>query len=249
MSDSNRPIEETIRNTFPFLVSWQLRVATAFNPKPGSQLAVDDEDWTCFPTSAVAWSGLVAAVDHLNAIRAHVEARTLFPMAHLSLCRSALIGGGQVVWVLSDPQRAERVRRTRIINAYLYKKHLQYLRGLQELAGPAHIGTDLVTDHVQCRLTQLVAKRKADGQNEDLNYTNMIRDAAKFAFTKPELVARVMLAWQSGSGTAHGLPWPLLGTSGTVQTKLADDSGMGEFRAGGSPEPDGRLLHVGVLPG
>lgn len=226
--------EDVVRSTFGSLAGWQRRVATAYQPELESDLADDDEDWPYFGTSAIAWSGLVAATDHLCAIRAHVEAHQLFPMAHLSLCRTALIGASQAVWVLAPVERRERVRRTRVVNAYLYKKHLQYLRGLQGLAEGPHIGTDIVATHVAQRLAELAQKRAAEGQNEDLNYTDMIRDAAAATFKRPDLVREVVLSWQSGSGTAHGLPWPLFGTPGTVQTKLADDTGLGHFQAGGS---------------
>lgn len=234
MADDARTAADAIRGTWAALKEWRERVKAAYLPSKDSELALDDDDWPYSPTSAIAWNGLVAATDHLNGIRAHIEGNDLFPMSHLTLCRSALIGSSQTVWVLGSKERPTRQRRTRVVNTALYKKHLQYLRGLQESAEKPHIGTDLVTEHVQQRLNELLAKRAADHQNEDLNYTEMVREAARTAFTQPALVQEVVSAWQSGSGTAHGLPWPLLGTPGTVQTKLADEGGMGQFRAGGS---------------
>src|SRR6185312_2717193 len=63
-------------------------------PVPGTDLAIDDDDWPYFPPSTVAWSGLSSATDHLDAIRRHLNAGFTFPMAHLTLCRSALILNG-----------------------------------------------------------------------------------------------------------------------------------------------------------
>ena len=58
------------------------------------------------PVSQVAWAGLAAASDHLQAIRVHLDpprgtALNLFPFAQFTLSRSALIGACQAVWVLA----------------------------------------------------------------------------------------------------------------------------------------------------
>lgn len=204
-------------------------------PEPATDLAIDDEDWPYFPPSTIAWTGISSATDHLDAIRRHVDAHFTFPIAHLTMCRSALVGAAQTVWVLAPEDRTTRLLRFRTVLAYAYKKHQQYLGELQELYGTSHIGTGLVADLVNERKQQLADKRKADGQRGDLDTTEMIRQAAEGAFPgQPALAAEAVLVWRSSSGAAHGLAWPLLGTSGTVQTKLADKDGVGEFQAGGS---------------
>lgn len=233
-SQEDKESEKVLRSTFPTLDKWQIKLAKPFRPAANSQLAADDVDWPHFPHSTIAWSGLVAASDHLSAIRRHIEARQLFPLAHPTLCRTALIGASQVVWVLTPDDRAGRLRRSRTVIAYIYKNHLQYLKGLQGIADTPHAGTDTVAALVDQRLSELTLKRDADNQKESLNTTNMIRSAAETAFTKPELVEQVVLAWQSGSGAAHGLPWGLFGTPGTVQSAPAGADGIAEFQAGGS---------------
>ncbi|MDW5614607.1 hypothetical protein R6244_27425 [Mycolicibacterium sp. D5.8-2] len=116
----------------------------------------------------------------------------------------------------------------------MYKQHLQYLRGLQSLGEP-HVGTDQVADVVSQRIPQLAAKRAADNQGEDLNTTDMIRQAARIAFPgDARLENEAVLAWRSSSGAAHGLPWPLFGSPGMRMTKLAGEDGIAEFQAGGS---------------
>lgn len=233
-SHEHEESEKVLRSTFPSLDEWQSRVAKPFRPDANTDLAIDDGDWPHFPHSTIAWSGLVAATDHLSAIRRHIEAGQLFPLAHPTLCRTALIGASQVVWVLAPGNRADRVRRSRTVLAFIYKNHLQYLKGLQSLTDTPHSGTDIVAALVDQRLNELTLKRNADNQNESLNTTKMIRSAAETAFTKPELVDQVVLAWQSGSGAAHGLPWGLFGTPGTVQSGPVGADGVAEFEAGGS---------------
>ena len=211
-------------------------------PDPDSDLALDDEDWPYFPPSTIAWIGLVSATDHLDAIRRHIDAHFTFPMAHLTMCRSALVGAAQTAWILAPDDRPTRLLRSRTVIAYGYKNHLQYLTGLQNLDTKPHLGTDFVAAHTKERKEQLTEKRKADNQHKDLDTTEMIRQAAEGVFPgQPELAAQAILAWRSSSGAAHGLAWPLLGTSGTIQTRLSGDDGIGEFRAGGSLERIGNV--------
>ncbi|MCV7109939.1 hypothetical protein [Mycolicibacterium setense] len=186
------------------------------------------------PVSVMAWMGLTTATDHLVAIQRHIEARQLFSLAHLTLCRSALIGAAQAAWVLSPTERADRVKRARTVALYLHGKHHQYLRGLQESVESPHEGTDLVAAHVDNRRSQLAAKRAADGEVIQLNTTEMIRSAAAAVFNDEILTRETVLAWQAGSGTAHGLVWPLFGTTAMAQSASADADGVAEFQAGGS---------------
>jgi hypothetical protein len=230
---------ESVIGTFATVASWQRRVTRSQTPSAGSELADDDQDWPYNSVSMVAWNGLVAASDHLNAVRGHVQPGgdakgQLFALAHLTMCRSALIGGAQAMWVLGPDSPKERVRRSRIVTAELYKKHLQYLRGTQEALTGLNIGNDTVAAHVHLRRNQLLAKQNADGETEILNTTDMIRQAAECAFRKKRLVQQVVLAWQSTSGAAHGSVWPVFGTPGTTMSKLADEGGMAEMQAGGS---------------
>jgi hypothetical protein len=222
-----------LRSTFDTLREWQKRTENAFVPLPNSALAEDAEDWPWFPVGTVAWSGLISASDHLSAIRSHIEARDLFPVAHLTLCRSALVGAAQAMWVLAPDDREERIRRGRTVASYLYKYHLKYLRKLQDWPDEPHAGTDAVAALVERRGGELRAMREAAGDRGELDTTKMIESAAESAFVDQQKLNEVLLAWQGGSGAAHGQPWPLFGTPGTVQTSRRPD-GLAEFQAAGS---------------
>lgn len=227
---------QAITATFATIAEWRAATRTAFRPEQNSELWVDDQDWPWFPTSTVAWTGLVSAVDNLDAIKRHLEAQVLFSVAHLASCRAALVGAAQAVWVLAPQDSKTRTKRSRTATAYMYNKHLQYLRGLQEWAATPHIGTDTVTETVVQRARDLGEKRAADDQRSGLDTTRMIEVAAKEAFGNLKLTQEAILCWRSTSGAAHGFAWPLFGTAGTVQTKLADEDGIAEFQAGGSLE-------------
>lgn len=232
--DGEAESETVVRGTFSSLSEWQTRLQRPYRPEPHSEMAVDDEDWPHFPLSTVAWSGLAAASDHLNAIRRHVEAYQLFPMAHPTLCRTALIGAAQTVWVLAPAERADRLGRSSTVVADLYMHHLRYLKGLQDHADTPHDGTNIVAALVGKRLKALASKRAAESQRDKLITTTMIEEAAESAFLRGELVEEVVLAWQSGSGAAHGLMWHLFGTPGMSQTGPSDPDGIAAFQAAGS---------------
>lgn len=226
-------IELKLRETFPILDDWQQWGSTAFRPSQGSELTVDDRDWPSIPVSEIAHLGLQVAADHLMAVRAHIEARQLFAFSHLTLCRSALLGAAQAVWVLVPDDRRERLKRSRTVAAYAQKKHLQYLQGLQGIASQPHGNTDTVAAVVDSRVNQLDQKRDAAGERLELNNTDMIRQAVDAVFDAAH-AAEAVVVWQSGSGAAHGFVWPMLGTADTVQSSSADQSGIAEFQVRGS---------------
>lgn len=215
------------------LDDWQQRGSTAFRPEQGSELEVDDCDWPSIPISEIAHLGLQVATDHLMAVRVHIEARRLFAFSHLTLCRSALLGATQAVWVLAPDDRRERLKRSRTVAAYAQRKHLQYLRGLQSIAPQPDQNTDTVAALVDNRVNQLHQKRQAAGERSELNNTDMIQQAVTAVFDAAH-AAEAVVVWQSGSGAAHGFVWPMLGTADTVQSSAADQDGIAEFQVGGS---------------
>jgi hypothetical protein len=223
-----------IASCFDTLTEWQNRGGAPYVPQPGSSLAADDEDWPPIPVSQVALGGLAAAVDHLSALRRLIEARYLFTYSPLTLCRSALVGAAQAVWVLAPETSTERTSRARLIAAYVYEERLKYLRGLQELGTEPHESTDLQVTLDSQRLAQLAALRAADGQARTYNATDMIKTAAADAFGRDDLTQNAVLAWRSGSGAAHGQHWQLYGTAAMQRAGDADGTGLASFKIGGS---------------
>ncbi|WP_133734322.1 hypothetical protein [Nocardia ignorata] len=168
--------EAAVRGTFDQLDRWR-NAAPIFEPWSGSQLVGDDDDWPGFALSQVAYGGLSVAAEHLQALRVHIDPSSspvvnLFPTAHSTLCRTALVGAAQTVWLLAPDERAERLRRHHTVVAEMQSRHLDYLRGLQVLAGEdRHEGTDKVAVGVEMRHEQMAAKRFALGESGGLNTT------------------------------------------------------------------------------
>lgn len=227
-----------IRGTFSQLDTWHA-IEGPFVPGSGSQLKGDDADWSSMPISQVAWMGMTASLDHLLAIRWHLDAPRgetvrLFPFAHYSLCRSALLGAAQSVWVLSPDSSTERIKRARTVVTFLQDQHLVYLKGLQAWADTPDANTDAVAAHVATRIGELAAKRLADDQKSPFRATDMIREAAEATWGASSLAEEFVLAWREGSGAAHALIWPLLGQQDTVQVSGPDAHGRASFVTGGS---------------
>ncbi|MHA0290193.1 hypothetical protein ACXYX3_27635 (plasmid) [Mycobacterium sp. C3-094] len=221
------------RKSFVELDQWRLRGRQTFVPASGGDLYEDDLDWPWLPVSQLAFVGLQAATDHMLALRCHIEARQLFPFADQTLCRSALVGAAEAVWVLAPDERAERLKRARTLAAYTLKHHSQYLTALRVSIGePTHENTDLVAERVELRKSELETKRATDRQHGRLDTTAMINTAAASAFA-PRFAKEVNLEWQAKSGAAHGLAWSILGTVDTQQGQ-ADEAGMTDIYAAGS---------------
>jgi hypothetical protein len=225
---------KAIESTYATLDDWQRRGEAGYSPRKGSALADDDRDWPYMPVSQIAWMGLWTTTDHLRAIRPHIQAKTLFPMAHLTLCRSALIGAAQAVWVLAPDDGQKRTERARTVAAYLYAEQLKCLRLLRRSGDGSDENAAIHLNLVTERSAQLDAKRAADEQNAKLDYTGMIEQATAAAFGDPRYTNEAVLAWREGSGAAHGLSWPFFGTVAMRQSGSADDDGMATFGVGGT---------------
>jgi len=166
--DSGRDVEHeaVIRQTFGTIDKWRA-IPGPFIPGSGSELKGDDWDWPPCGVSQVAWTGLTVAVEHLQAVRTHIDVQppnhaNLFVFAHQTLARSALVGASMAVWVLASDARSTRVERARSAVTYMQDEHAKYLRALQDLA--QHDRTDAVAAHVNQRQAELKAKRQRDGQ-------------------------------------------------------------------------------------
>ena len=236
-SDKDVDHEAVVRSTFVTLDQWR-GIQGPFVPVASSELARDDMDWPSYRVSQVAWVGFTMAVEHLHAIRAHIDVQppnrpNLFGSAHQTLARSALIGAATAVWVLAPDDRVKRIERARNVATYQQDEHHKYLRALKRLADDAV--TDQVADHVAMRQRGLAAKRAADGDGAQYETTRIVREAALAAFKTQAMSDEAVSAWRSGSGAAHGLVYPLLGRSSSTQGP-ADGDGVATVIVGGDFE-------------
>lgn len=233
-----------IQGTYSQLDAWLNAVQNTFVPEVGSELRIDDADCPHSPLTQLAHQGLVASAQHLQAIRVHLDPAwavvgNVFPMAHATLCRTALLGAAQAVWLLAPPDRSLRLSRQRKLLAYIQSNHRNSLKTLQEMAGDdPHEGTDQVAALLDSRIAALTAKRADLGETKVFTSTGMIKEAAHDAFwDRPDgahLENAVLYVWQSGSGAAHGFIWQTLGKLGTTQAVGGEADGLASFNVSGS---------------
>lgn len=222
-----------LQATFHELDEWGEVLARSFIPEPGSALSLDDMDWPPVPVSQVAVMGLGTSRDHLHAIRVLIEAWQLFPFAHSTLVRGAIIGAAQTVWVLSPEYRESRLERARLLADHMYAQHLKYLNLLSRVAPEPRAETEAVAEHVRQRHRELHDERVKTGQAASLNTTEMVRAAAREAFKDHALVDEAESIWRLTSGAAHGFTWALLGQPDTHRVGEGDGHEITEFAAAG----------------
>lgn len=126
MMDGERQVLEQLAEPFERIKAWRSRVATAEEPERGSALAGDALIWPPHPTWEVARVALASSVDHLNLARVVIEARELFPAAHFTAIRGALVGGAVGVWALHPEARHDRQQRSLRVLDEWYQRRLQY---------------------------------------------------------------------------------------------------------------------------
>src|SRR5690625_65352 len=225
----------SISETFPLLDQWRERSKKPEQPEQHSELEIDSRIWQHHPPYEVARQSLIAAVQHLNLARTAIVARELFPTAHFTVLRGALVGSAQAVWLLISDDRSERQQRAfRIIDEW-YQRRIQY----NEAIDPSNL-----PERDQHRLrdqTQFLKRRRRDARRrwqrtgtltdaERPTVTQIIGRAASEVFTEPAEQQAVRLLWKSKSGDAHAQGWSVA-LRGDGWTR--DSDGLGVATAGG----------------
>lgn len=95
----------------PDLERWRLRVQALETPQPGSELHEDDKVFMHHSISDAARLSLASAGEHLRLAWTAIKAGELYPSAHFTTLRSALVAASQAVYVLGPDERS--IRRSR----------------------------------------------------------------------------------------------------------------------------------------
>ncbi len=194
---------KAIYDTFPTLDEWGDLLTEVVAPSPGSDLALDDEWWPYLPTSTLVSVGLGSAREHLHAVRVLVAAEELFPSATPTLCRSALVGASQSVWILLPDERHERLRRSLSLAVEDYDRHIQHAKDVLEHYPPDQIAStaDEQIDRLELRRGQVLSLLDEVGGRCSINLTETVIPAA-FEYTVPSIALRGQMTprWRSMSG-------------------------------------------------
>lgn len=236
MTEDELEALRSIRASYEELDRWRARSRGVERPERGSDLSSDEAIWPYLDPAEVARQSLVSATQHLNLARAAVEAGEVFPTAHYSVLRGALVGGSMAVWVLGPDVAVDRQQRAlRVVNEF-YKRALQYhdeIRPYVDMSHPDAAQWVDAGEHMRRRRAEARAKWTSAGgltEGQVLEMTAVVRAVAASVFGEREAFD-VRLLWRQLSGDAHALTWQMLGRSNLAQNV---GGGMAEFAAGGN---------------
>ena len=229
---AGQPFLTAIQSTYVDLDRWQVRAASTESPQPGSELAVDNTVFPRHPISEVARTSLVSAGEHLRLARDAIEAGKLYPSAHFTLLRGALVGAAQGVWVLGPDERAKRQERGLTVLTEMHTQMRKHYRRLEQFT---------LSEEERCELREqqswLIARMEQVGIIRTgaaaLNLTDkVIPEALDLVFADPSRRQDGRALWALMSGDAHALGWSMAtrGQMGPTDRR----SGLAEGTVGGS---------------
>lgn len=193
------------------LEGWRLRVHKLERPEPGSQLASDNAAFPYHPISDATRLCLASAGEHLRLAWTAIEAGELYPTAHFTTLRGALVAASQAVYVLG-PEEAT-VRRARglavVIESYkrLRQFHLEHLK----ILGLTDAEKLQIQEQVDWLTGRMQIATDAGADRAGLNVSDkVIPYAAEVTYpSSMSLQHSVNLLWRQMSGDAHALAWAL----------------------------------------
>lgn len=215
----------------PDLERWPLRAQRVEEPQTGSELAADPYS----PISEAVRLSLDSAGEHLRLAMTALNAYQLYPMAHFTTLRTALLAASQSVYILGHEEPSARRSRGLAVIVETYKRLRQYHQCLLDAPDVTELEKQQILGHVDWLSQRLETAREA-GPDKRVIATNIVSFAAKITYgAEPSLENSVNLLWRQLSGDAHALLWPvsLRSTFDAIQKGqlLGSAKSGGSFRA------------------
>lgn len=211
--------DRRLEKLFTAVAAWASRIeAPPLAASSRSSLAADDQAFPSLPASAIAYNGLVTAVEHLDYFRTALQANgRIYPAANYTVLRSALMGAAQAVWVLAPQARKERVGHALEIAVDNYNQQRKLVAAATAMTVEQQAVADRVIAALDARLDEAAVLATSLGKNPanirkwKLDMTRAITEAVELANPVGTDDAAVIrsgtgLLWRSQSGHAHGTP-------------------------------------------
>ncbi|WP_309070298.1 hypothetical protein [Arthrobacter sp.] len=210
MSDNTAAYYSHFKSREPELEGWRVRAGRQEYPQEGSELHQDDAVFEAHPISEAARICLVSAGEHLRLAWTAIKAREVYPIAHYTTLRGALLAGSQAVHILGPDDAEIRRGRGLVAIAESYKRSRQFHE--ETLKSPGLTGDEQRRVRAQMEwLTGRMEEARRAGGDESLNVSDaVIPYAAEVTYrTNADLQNEVNLLWRQMSGDAHALTWAL----------------------------------------
>lgn len=212
---------QQLRQTYEDLDGWRERSRHLEEPQPGSDLSRDSTatHGLGVPLHDLTRHPLISGTQHLNLARTSVEAKQVFPIAHPTALRGALLGASRGVWLLhpADPD-LRRLRAARVA-AEMHLRLREWIREPENDLDPA----------TRAQAEKLVSARYDEHWDREevraINYsdTGVVREAGEIVFNDKHQQGAVVALWRQLSGDAHGLLWTTMTRASTTRAPLGRD--------------------------
>lgn len=235
LTAEDRTYLEAILGCESQLQQWQLRVQRIEQPESGSDLIADDRLFPHHRISEVIRTSLAISGENLRMALDAIHRQNLYPSAHFTTLRAALVGASQAVWILAPDVADTRRDRGLCVIDEAYRRSAQYHTATQ-----AHVPNLSASDitALESQVDWIVGRRQqvaraASAPIRPLNLTqDVIPAAAEVVYRDPDRQANVRLLWMQMSGDAHVLGWSMFMRSEPGATDRL--SGLTEMGAGGN---------------
>lgn len=185
------------------------------------------------PFHDLARHPLISGTQHLNLARTSVEAGEIFPIAHPTALRGALLGASRGVWLLNSSDSSVRRVRAARVAMEMHQRLLEWIREPENGLNLEDRGE--AEKVVSTRLTELSSRQ--DVRSIAYSDTAVVRSAGEIVFPNAHQSGAVVALWRQLSGDAHGLAWTALTRGSTVRSRAPRDARyplpMTEMSSGG----------------
>lgn len=227
------PYLTDIQATYFDLEGWQARARRMppEQPERGSELALDDAVFKWHPISESVRLSLVTSGEHLRLARDAIESGQVYPSAHFTVLRGALVGAAQAVWILAPETGTERQQRGLTLLAEMYKQLRKFDAELNTFFLEPEQRNRLRDQQIWLheREAQVAAQRASQSS---LNQTEFIRWSLEYLFQDEERRQDGRTLWRQMSADAHVLGWSIFQRASLAPTGPPSDLTLGA--AGGS---------------
>lgn len=180
-----------------------------FSVAPGSALADDDQASAPYQVSHAVRTSITAATDHLHALCVlALRSQILHVSAPATVARGVLECASAAVWIMSPPNRTERITRS-------LKWNMQDIRDGDKAATKAQIPVRTVLTVRQDKVRSFAIQRSIAYKTVKDGYSSTDAVTAAESYLRPPL--GVLLPWQIASGFAHGRRWAMIAYSDQVR--------------------------------
>lgn len=224
-----------LREMYSDLDRWRERCRQLEEPQPGSDLA-DDTAATHgmgVPLHDLARHPLVSGTQHLNLARTSVEAGEVYPIAHPTAIRGALLGASRGVWILHSTDGELRRSRAARVAVEMHQRLLEWLKEPEN--GLPDDDRQSAEQLISARLAAL--RSRPDVRSISYSDTGVVRIAGQVVFSDSYQHGAVVALWRQLSGDAHGLIWTSMTRASTETSRMPRNprypSPMSELTSGG----------------